>query len=402
MKYNTGVTRGSTRSTCTPSDPTSQDEELCTLCGKTLRYAASTSFFKDWGEKEKEFLKTHLGKTPPSNSFICRKHLLEAKRHHNDSTPYNPKWKGTQSMSKRQCISAHQDEKTIKPSFAPIQWLEAALHIECTEPKLLALCLHCYNELYRQFNSPSPCASCGGIPKQGTVLCRHSPDAIAVTKHLQRTTGSTITIQATDYLCNNCYKSHLAIITELQRERVEAEKTLENCITRLRVQEEHADTLTYKSVVQSALFVAEHLVQDKAVLLPHVCRYFLTCYGVKSQNLTLTLEENDCTVKFSSRWLLGQLIIHLNPHMQYICVHKKFGTMLYRTEGDILTCLSWALGSSSNVTEVDAQPEKTYKNEPLSKERVLFEAGEILNDIIHKEIKSLTVYMWRWEPKQQR
>ena len=148
-------------------------------------------------------------------------------------------------------------------------------------------------------------------------------DAIAVSKHLQRTTGSTITIQATDYLCNNCYKSHLAIITELQRERVEAEKTLENCITRLRVQEEHADTLTYKSVVQSALFVAEHLVQDKAVLLPHVCRHFLTCCGVKSQNLTLTIEENDCTVKFSSRWLLGQLIIHLNPHMQYICVHKR-------------------------------------------------------------------------------
>ena len=64
--------------------------------------------------------------------------------------------------------------------------------------------------------------------------------------------------------------------------------------------------------------------------------------------------------------------------------------MLYRTEGDILTCLSWALGSSNNVTEVDAQPEKTYKNEPLSRERVLVEAGEILNDIIHKEIKSLT------------
>ena len=97
-----------------------------------------------------------------------------------------------------------------------------------------------------------------------------------------------------------------------------------NCITRLRVEEEHADTLTYKSVVQSALFVAEHLVQDKAVLLPHVCRYFLTCYGVKSQNVSLTLEENDCTVKFL---LLGQLIIYLNPHMQYICVHKRFGTM---------------------------------------------------------------------------
>ena len=65
------------------------------------------------------------------------------------------------------------------------------------------------------------------------------------------------------------YKSHMAIITELQRESRSREDS-RNCITRLRVPEEHADTLTYKSVVQSALFVADYLVQDKAVLLPYV------------------------------------------------------------------------------------------------------------------------------------
>ena len=206
------------------------------------------------------------------------------------------------------------------------------------------------------------------------------------TMHLQRSTGSNINIQPTDYLCNTCYKMHLTIVTSLEKERVEAEKTLESYITRLRAQLEHDITLTQKTVVMSALFVAGHLVQDKAVLLPQVCRYFLSSYGVTTQNLTL--EENDCTVKFSSRWLLGQLIILLNPHIQYTCVHKRFGTVLYRADGDILTCLSWALGSSSNATEADEQPEQTYRNEPLSKERVLVEAGEVLNDIIHNEIRS--------------
>ena len=125
-------------------------------------------------------------------------------------------------------------KKTIKPSFAPMKWLEAALNLICTEEETLVLCLRCYNELYRQFNSPTPCASCGGIPKQGSILCRHSPDAIAVSNHLQRSTGSNINIQPTDYLCNTCYKMHLTIVTSLEKEKVEAEKTLENCITRLR------------------------------------------------------------------------------------------------------------------------------------------------------------------------
>ena len=31
--------------------------------------------------------------------------------------------------------------------------------------------------------------------------------------------------------------------------------------------------------------------------------------------------------------------------MLYKCMHKKFGTVLYRREGDILTSLSWVLDS---------------------------------------------------------
>ena len=149
-----------------------------------------------------------------------------------------------------------------------MKWLEAALNLTCNEEEMFVLCLCCYNELYRQFNSPTPCASCGGIPKQGSILSRHSPDAIAVSNHLQRSTGSNINIQPTDYLCNTCYKMHLTIVTSLEKERVEAEKTLESYITRLRVQLEHDITLSQKTVVMSALFVAGHLVQDKAVLLP--------------------------------------------------------------------------------------------------------------------------------------
>ena len=74
--------------------------------------------------------------------------------------------------------------------------------------------------------------------------------------------------------------------------------------------------------------------------------------------------------------------------MLYKCVHKKFGTVLYCKGVDIMTSLSWAL-SALCYKEVcdegdhiqDDQHDTTYK------ERVITEAGDIVNDLLHEEIK---------------
>ena len=165
-----------------------------------MRYA---SYFKDWGENEREYLVRHLGQTPSGNSCICRKHLLEAKRHNDDSSV--PKWKGTGTCSNPSCTHQGQGDKMIKPSFVPVEKLKAALKISSTGEAPLVLCQHCYNELYAQFHPLKTCASCGAKPKVGSHLCRHSPDAAAVTQHLQETTGTEVIIQPSDCLCYTCY-----------------------------------------------------------------------------------------------------------------------------------------------------------------------------------------------------
>ena len=108
------------------------------------------------------------------------------------------------------------------------------------------------------------------------------------------------------------------------------------------------DALT-RAVLKAVLFVAEQLLQQKAVLLPWASQIFLQAYQLHRtgsiKSAELNLEVGESTVKFSSRWLLNQLIIYLNPYMSYKCVHRKFGTILYRKGGDILTSLSWALWS---------------------------------------------------------
>jgi len=80
------------------------------------------SRYGNGGEIEKSFIVKHLGKTPSDESSLCKKHLIEAKRHH--SIPnFIPKWRD-QPLPKPVNKCAHpkctnsQCDKLIKPAFA--------------------------------------------------------------------------------------------------------------------------------------------------------------------------------------------------------------------------------------------------------------------------------------------
>ena len=159
---------------------------------------------------------------------------------------------------------------------------------------------------------------------------------------------------------------------------------------RWREQADNSDDKLTKAILASVLFVGEHLVIEKALLLPQVCRVFLENYGVTLtdglKSVDLNLEVGDSTVKFSSRWVLNQLIIHLNSYMQYKCIHMKYGTLLYRKEGNLLTSLSWALGAHrSNTSSLE---ETIEIHECMGKAKILTHADHIFNDLLHEEIKT--------------
>ena len=79
-------------------------DKRCVLCGKTDKYMSQ---YGKWGELEKEFIMKHLGSTPSDDSHICKKHMIEAKRHH--GTPgFVPKWTGQHRPSTKagqKCIN---------------------------------------------------------------------------------------------------------------------------------------------------------------------------------------------------------------------------------------------------------------------------------------------------------
>ena len=90
--------------------------------------------------------------------------------------------------------------------------------------------------------------------------------------------------------------------------------------------------LLTNAILSAVLFVAENLIQQKAVIFPWACQVFLHIYCNDqpcSMPIQLTLEVGENNVRFTSQWLLNQLILYLNQYMLYKCMHKKFGTVLY-------------------------------------------------------------------------
>ena len=156
-------------------------------------------------------------------------------------------------------------------------------------------------------------------------------------------------------------------------------------IWRAKASDKDTDRFTV-AVVKAALFVAEQLLQQKAVLLPQASQVFLQAYGVNHiggiKSVELNLEVGEGAVQFCSRWLLNQLIVYLSPYMSYKCVHMKFGTILYRKEVDLLTSLSWALGTvlhlQAHASDEDGETLiREGPNDSTYKQRVLSEAGYI-------------------------
>lgn len=146
----------------------------------------------------------------------------------------------------------------------------------------------------------------------------------------------------------------------------------------------NTDAVT-KATLHAVLYVVDNITHERAILLPWVSQVFLATYTTESKRDQIVLEVGEGTVKYTTRWLLSQLILHLEPYIEFKCIHKKFGTVIFRRGGDLLTSLSWALGRAQLKDPVDECMHIKINN-TSRRPCVLREAGDMVNDSIHAEI----------------
>ena len=183
--------------------------KLCILCGSE---SFSLTRYVFVGKREREFILKHFGEAPPDDSFLCKKHVIEARRHHKNSD-FVPKWKPQWGRDVQKCMNptcSHSEyKKVIKSAFRPVRDICEALGLDVSTNELV-LCALCYQEVYSQFHY---CRSCGAFPKTGKFK-HHSPDAERIAKYFKESSGDDINIKKDDCLCLTCYKIYTSDNTE--------------------------------------------------------------------------------------------------------------------------------------------------------------------------------------------
>ena len=312
-----------------------------------------------------------------------------------------PKWKIKDTSPEiTSCTSTcifpecQEIKKFISPKFDSLENYELAIGVKSSPEKPFLICSKHYAVLYRQLNTPQPCASCGVLPKQGTCFTRHSPDVIAINNLLSELNcdDNAVHLKESDCVCNACYRAHVAMLKTTEKDMCKSDNDtqLMHLIDtwKMALADENT-TAVMKATLHAVLYVADEIMHERAVLLPSVSKVFLAAYTTDSEtdSNVHVLEVGEGTVKYTTRWLLNQIILHLQSFITYKCIHRKFGTIIFRKGGDILTSLSWALGRMQLKDSEDGYIINI--NQPCdskSKANVLREAGDIVNDLIHAEI----------------
>ena len=312
-----------------------------------------------------------------------------------------PKWK-TKDTSPEitlytpTCIfpECHESKKLISPKFDSVENCELAIGVKSSPEKPFLLCSKHYAVLYRQLNTSQPCANCGVLPKQGTCFTWHSPNVIVINDLLSEINcdDNAVHLKESDCVCSACYRAHLAMLKTTEKDmcRSDNETQLVHLIDtwKMALTDEKITAVT-QATLHAVLYVADEIMHQRAVLLPSVSKVFLAAYTTDSEtdSNVHVLAVGEGTVKYTTRWLLNQIILHLQSFINYKCVHRKFGTIIFRKGGDILTSLSWALGRMQLKDSEDGYITNMNQHcNSKSKANVLREAGDIVNDLIHAEI----------------
>ena len=133
-----------------------------------------------------------------------------------------------------------------------------------------------------------------------------------------------------------CYDLHLVILQNMEKQ-LTPQQDLESDIKlwSMTIRDDSITEVT-RAVLVTVLYTAKLLLETKALLLPQAAIVFRQNYSIPEEDGDLNLEVRDGTIKFTGKWLMSQLIIHLQPYMGYKCIVPRLGTLLYPRNGDLM------------------------------------------------------------------
>ena len=131
--------------------------------------------------------------------------------------------------------------------------------------------------------------------------------------------------------------------------------------------------------------VMEILQSENAVLLPQVYERFQTLALQYQGKISETTNDYHLPM---SRWLLTYLNNKMGSYMSTVTKHKRYGVVIYKTNGDLLLALSKALHDAKHTGKTKMQIQQEYRD--VSDETTLKTAYSYINKLILREIDILS------------
>ena len=135
---------------------------------------------------------------------------------------------------------------------------------------------------------------------------------------------------------------------------------------------------------KATITVGQELLERNALLLPTVFELFCghAAEAIEASQLETSV---DLTTLTTSRCLLSHLIASLKHHLAYSCKTRKFGTLLYRSNSDLLPTLAQALWKIRKYNSSTSIP----FNNSEDTQSVSYDSSVLdkLNQRVHAQVK---------------
>ncbi len=261
----------------------------------------------------------------------------------------------------------------------------------------VGLCQSHYQKMFFQVHQRRPCESCGVKPRKGEQFTRHCPSPQAINHYLNHITTESSTLNKSSLICYACYKHFNCILREIQSTEepvLENTDNIDSAAANIAAEMERIQSLSpmaareYFDLImcEIAMKVFHAMRSHEALLLPVVHRDFV--HRVR-ERWTQHFEGEGGVPEDeipSTRWLLAQLHFFLGDLLQVKCKHRRYGSVLFYRDCDLIKALSTALGKSQDHQK-SPQPVSSIPEPSL--DRQVDSVASYLNEKVHTQAKAL-------------
>lgn len=228
----------------------------------------------------------------------------------------------------------------------------------------------------------------------GEQHTRHCPSPDTVNTYLSIISDEPSTLSSSSLICIHCYKffnkfndTSSEVKTDTEASNIDLNTVLGELgsqIDAFNAKVANIDTSEFYELIfcHSAKKIAKTLANNEVMLLSAEYKAFYESVITPNQyNITVNIAEVPC-----KRWFISKLNHYFGEDIAFACKHKRFGTMIYHKNCDLLNALSLDLGRQ---TAKASEPLKLSNTASPSIEQQVKTVALHLNAKLHKQSQEI-------------